>query len=202
MKNNTIYFEISMDKLTRMLLYMLPLLWARSTLTLTMQESSTWRLYTGSEVMDTERLWWEAFGRAPLHDEDGEHMSAWQSEDETEGVGESGDEAAEEQGEDEEEEDKEEKASDTLLHELWKDCGEDDREIETRKNIDQCHREYCYSICSVIEIDFSTGNNSAIESQCSSENWAPLNKACSSSTKDLLNWNSTCWELKLVLISL
>lgn len=103
---------------------MLPLFWPRSTFTLTMQESATWRLYTGREVMDTERLWWEAsagFGRAPPQDAAGQQRSVWQSEEEEEleGVGQSGEEAAEEQGEDEEEEDEEEeKASDTLLQEL------------------------------------------------------------------------------------
>lgn len=105
-----------------MLLYMLPLLWPRSTLTLTIQESATWRLYTGREVMDTERLWWEAregFGRAPPQGAAGEQRSVRQSEEEPEGVAESGEEAAEEHGEDEEEEDEEEeKASDTLLQEL------------------------------------------------------------------------------------
>lgn len=72
--------------------------------------------------MDTERLWWEArvgFGRAPPQDVADELRSVRQSEEELEGVGESGEEAAEEQGDDEEEEDEEEeKASDTLLQEL------------------------------------------------------------------------------------
>lgn len=66
--------------------------------------------------MDTERLWWEAsagFGRAPPQDVAGEQKSVRQSEEEPEGVGQSGEEAAEEQGEDEDE-----KASDTLLQEL------------------------------------------------------------------------------------
>lgn len=76
-----------------------------------MQESSAWRLYTGSEVIDTERLWWAAwgFGRAPPQGEAAELRSAWQS-------GESADEAPEMLGEDEEEEDEDkEKDSDTLL---------------------------------------------------------------------------------------
>lgn len=72
--------------------------------------------------MDTERLWWEdtvGFGRAPPQDVAGGQGSVWQSEEELEGVKESGEEAAEEQGEDEDDEDEEEeKASDTLLQEL------------------------------------------------------------------------------------
>lgn len=95
-----------------MLLYMLPLLWSRSTLTLTMHESATCRLYTGSAVMDAERLWWEVtvgFGRAPPQDESAELRSNRQSEEELEGVEES------------EEEEEEEEASDTLVQELWKD---------------------------------------------------------------------------------
>ena len=79
-----------------MLLYMLPLLCPRSTLTLTMHESATCRLYSGSEVMDTERLCWEArggFGRVAE-----EQRSARQSEEEEEeleGVRESGEETEE-----------------------------------------------------------------------------------------------------------
>lgn len=72
--------------------------------------------------MDTERLWLEDrtdFSRAPPLDASGVQRSVRQSEQEPEGVGESGEEFAEEQGEDEEEEDdEEEKASDTLLQEL------------------------------------------------------------------------------------
>ncbi|TNN41313.1 hypothetical protein EYF80_048516 [Liparis tanakae] len=101
--------------------------WPRSTLTRTMQESATCRLYKGSEVMDTERLWWEAgvgFGEAAPQDVAGEQRSARQEEEaaaEEELKGESGEEAAEERGEEEEDEDEEEeKASDTLLQELWK----------------------------------------------------------------------------------
>ena len=113
-----------------MLLYMLPLLWPRSTLTRTIHESATWRLYSGREVMDTERLWLEdraGFCRAPPLDAGGAQRSVRQSEQEPEGVGESGEEFAEERGEDEEEDDDvEEKASDTLLQELWNDCREDD----------------------------------------------------------------------------
>lgn len=101
---------------------MLPLLWPRSTLTRTIHESATWRLYSGREVMDTERLWLEdraGFCRAPPLDAGGAQRSVRQSEQEPEGVGESGEEFAEERGEDEEEDDDvEEKASDTLLQEL------------------------------------------------------------------------------------
>lgn len=90
---------------------MLPLLW--STLTLTMHESATWRLYAGRAVMDTERLWCEVeaagFGRAPPQGVAAEQRSSRQSEDELEGVGES------------EEEEAEENDSDTLEQELWKD---------------------------------------------------------------------------------
>ena len=104
---------------------MLPLFWGRSTLTLTMQESATWRLYTGREVMDRDRLWWEvkeAFGQALPHDEAREQWSVRQSEEELERVAERGEWVVEEQGEDEEEEDKEEEeAPDALLHELWRD---------------------------------------------------------------------------------
>lgn len=73
-----------------------------------MQESATCRLYTGREVMDTERLWWEArvgLGRAPPQDAAGEQRSVRRSEEEEEeleGIGESREEVAEEQGEDEE----------------------------------------------------------------------------------------------------
>lgn len=119
-------------ELTRMLLYMLPLFWPRSTLTLMIQESDACRLYMGREVIDTERLWWEArrgFGRAPPPNTATEHTSVRQSEEEPEGEErESGEDTAEEQGDDEEDEDEEEEenASDTLLHELWKDCRENE----------------------------------------------------------------------------
>lgn len=92
----------------------------------------------GREVIDTERLWWEArrgFGRAPPANMAAEHTSVRQSEEEPEGEErESGVDTAEGQGDDEEDEDdeeeEEEKASDTLLQELWKDCRE--KETVTR----------------------------------------------------------------------
>lgn len=68
--------------------------------------------------MDTERLWWDAragFSGAPPHGSAAGQSSVWQSEEEPEGVGESGEETVEEQGEDEEEDEEDEKASDTLL---------------------------------------------------------------------------------------
>lgn len=51
-------------------------------------------------------------------------------------MGQSGEEAADEQGEEEDEEDEdEEKASETLLHELWKDCREEEREIRDKSKL-------------------------------------------------------------------
>lgn len=97
-----------------------------STLTLTIQESATWRLYTGREVMDTERLWWDArvgFERTLPHEAAGMLWSIWQSEEAKEGVGDSEDDSAEED-EKEEEDGEGWKASDTLLQELWNDWRE------------------------------------------------------------------------------
>lgn len=86
--------------------------------------------------MDTERLCWEArvgFGRAPPQDVAGEQRMSWELEEELEGEEESGEEAVEEPQEEDDEEEKEEeedeRASDTLLQELDRDCG------ETRKKI-------------------------------------------------------------------
>lgn len=103
-------------KLTRMLLYMLPLLSPRSTLTRMMQESQTCRLYMGRDVMEMERLWWGdgwALGRAAAVAGFVPQRSALQSGEEPDG--DSRQEAAEGKGKDDEEEEEEEKASDTLL---------------------------------------------------------------------------------------
>lgn len=55
-----------------------------------------------------------------MHDAAEGQGSCWQSEEELEGVGESGEEAA---AEEQREDDEEEEASETLLQELWKDCS-------------------------------------------------------------------------------
>lgn len=108
-----------------------------------MQESDACWLYMGSEVMDTERLWrWEVrggFGPAlPVVTETAELISDWESEEELDLEGVSGEEpvmvehvedeggevVVEDREEAEVEQEEEQERVSIMLHELWKDCRE------------------------------------------------------------------------------